>query len=207
MYARVAAFENRDMSLADELTGQVRERVRSGQDVPATRGFLMLIDRQAGTSLGISFFDSEEAIRGAETAFERMGDEIPEEMRGRRISVDVYEVAVQEVSEGAKAARVSSLEGPPERLDEGIRYAKEQAFPKARRLRGWKGVLSLVDRNSGRTKIITFWESDDALRASEEEATKLRKESADAAGETIGAVDRYEIALAERLAEVSAARS
>jgi hypothetical protein len=204
MYARVAAFENRDMSLADELTGQVRERVRAGQDVPDARGFLMLIDREAGKALGISFFDSEEAIRAAEPAFERMGDEIPEEMRGRRVSVDTYEVAVHEVSEGAKAARVSILEGPPERLDEGIRYAKDEVLPKARQVRGWKGVISLVDRRRGQTKLITFWESDEALRASEEEANKLRRESAEAAGETISAVERYEIALAERLAEVTA---
>jgi len=207
MYARVAEFENRDMSLADELTGQVRERVRSGQDVPDARGFLMLIDRRSGKALGISFFDSEQAIRDAEPAFERMGDEIPAEMRGRRLSVDVYEVAVREVSEGAKAARLSSLEGPPERLDEAVQHAKENALPKARQLHGWKGVISLIDRSSGRSKLITFWESEEALRASEEEAKKLRKETAEAAGETIGGVDRYEVAVAERLAELSPAAS
>jgi hypothetical protein len=136
MYARVATFENRDMSLADELTGQVRERVRSGQDVPDARGFLMLIDRDSRKAVGISFFDSEEAIRQAEPAFERMGDEIPEEMRGRRVSVDTYEVAVQEVGEDPKAARVSILEGPPERLDEGIRFAQETVLPKARQVSG-----------------------------------------------------------------------
>jgi hypothetical protein len=27
--------------------------------------------------------------------FERMGDEVPEELRGRRVGVDVYEVALE----------------------------------------------------------------------------------------------------------------
>jgi hypothetical protein len=95
MYARVAAFENINMNFADDLTGRVRELVRSGQDeVPHARGVLMLIDPRSGKVIGISFFDSEEAIHGAEAALDRMGDEIPEEMRGRRVSVDIYEVAL-----------------------------------------------------------------------------------------------------------------
>ena len=201
MYARVASFENRDTSLADQLVDRVRERVRSGADIPDAKGFLMLIDRQAGTELGISFFESEEAIRKAEPEFERMGQQIPKEMRGNRLSVDTYEVVIQEGGEGARAARVSSLEGPPENVDKAIRVARDQVLPKARQLRGWKGVISLVDRKSGRGKLITLWESEDALRASEEKANKLRQETAESAGEKIKGVDRYEVAVAERISQ------
>jgi len=49
-----------------------------------------------GHRLFVTFFDSEEAIRAAEPRFEAMGEEFPEEVRGRRASVDVYEVAVDE---------------------------------------------------------------------------------------------------------------
>jgi hypothetical protein len=42
--------------------------VRGGE----ARGFLGLFDRERGTALGITLFDSEEAIRGAEQAFEDM---------------------------------------------------------------------------------------------------------------------------------------
>ena len=77
MYARVAAFESRDMSLADELIGTVRERATWGQDLLDARRVLMLIDREAGTALGITFFESEDAVRQAEAGFDRMADEIP----------------------------------------------------------------------------------------------------------------------------------
>ena len=200
MYARVAAFENRDMSLADELIGEVRERARSGQDLPDARRVLMLIDREAGTALGLTFFESEDAIRRAEAGFDRMADELPEEMRGRRTSVDVYEVAIEDVGEGARTARVSSLEGPPDKIDEGIRFIKEQILPEAHNLTGWKGVLALVDRAAGRTKTITLWDSDKSLRASEERANQLRSEAAEAMGETVTGVDRYEVAVHEVLA-------
>ena len=83
MHARVAAFEG-DIGRIDDLIGMIRERMSAGEEIPGAKRFLMLIDRDSGTSLGITFFDSEDAIRAAEPIFEKMGDEVPEELRGRR---------------------------------------------------------------------------------------------------------------------------
>ena len=47
---------------------------------------------------------------------------------------------------------------------------------------GFKGMIALGDRQSGKTLGITFWESEEAMRASEEEANRLREESAEAGG-------------------------
>jgi hypothetical protein len=41
----------------------------------------------------ISFFEDEESASVAEARFEEMGDEIPERVRGRRVSLETYEVA------------------------------------------------------------------------------------------------------------------
>jgi hypothetical protein len=41
----------------------------------------------------VSFFDDEEVARAAEARFEEMGDEIPENVRRKRVSLDSYEVA------------------------------------------------------------------------------------------------------------------
>ena len=62
MYARVASFEGRDASLTDELIERVRDA--GPTSVPDARGFLGLFDRERGTSLAITFFDSEQAITG-----------------------------------------------------------------------------------------------------------------------------------------------
>src|SRR3989440_12343197 len=112
MYARVASFEGRDSSLTDQLIQRVRDQGPSS--VPDAKGFLGLFDRERGRSLGITFFDSEEAIQNSEQSFEDMAKHFPE-MQGRRRSVDVCEVvAFEGDTERAKAARVSALEGPPE---------------------------------------------------------------------------------------------
>src|SRR2546423_7324601 len=113
MYARVASFEGRDASLTDELVKRVRDQ--GPVSVPHAKGFLGLFDRDGGTALGITFFDSEEAIRNSQQAFEEMAQQFPEEMRGRRKSVETYEVTVFDGDvERAGAARVSTLEGSPE---------------------------------------------------------------------------------------------
>jgi hypothetical protein len=196
MHARVAAFEG-DTSRIDDLIGTIRERMRSGGDIPGAKRFLMLIDRGGGTSLGITFFESEDAIRAAEPVFERMGDEIPEELRGRRTSVETYEVAIDDVADGARAARLSSLEGSPGGIDKGISFIKETILPEAADLTGWRGILTLADRQTGRAKTITFWDGPESLSASEARADELRAQAAEAMDDTIVGVERYEVALHE----------
>ncbi len=119
MYARVACFEGRDSSLTDELVKRVRDQ--GPGSVPDAKGFLGLFDRERGTAVGITFFDSEEAIRNSQRAFEEMAQNFPAEMRGRRTSVDVSEVMIFDGdTERAQAARVSTLEGSPDSIDKSV---------------------------------------------------------------------------------------
>jgi len=90
-------------------------------------------------------------------------------------------------------ARVSSFEGPPELMNEALRQAREEVLPEARQMEGFKGMIALGDRQSGKALGMTFWESEEAMRASEEAANRLREESAEAGGERIAGVDRYEV--------------
>ena len=94
-------------------------------------------------------------------------------------------------------ARVSALEGPPELIDESLRQAREVVLPQGRLLDGFKGMIALGDRHSGKTLGITFWESKEAMRDSEEAADRQREESAKAGGDTIVSVERYEVGLFE----------
>jgi heme-degrading monooxygenase HmoA len=94
-------------------------------------------------------------------------------------------------------ARVSLLEGPPELIDEGLRQAREVVLPWGRLMEGFEGMIALVDRRSGKTLGITFWESEEAMRTSEEAANQLREGSAEAGGDTIAGVERYEVGLFE----------
>ena len=196
MHARIAAFENRNMSRIDELVQLVRDRQSAGTEMPDALGMYMLVDRGGGTALGLSIFESEDAIRAAEPLFDRMGDDISEEIRGKRVSVDTYEVAIHEVADGAAAARMSTFAGDPARIDESLRHAVQDVLPDARAIDGWMGIVMLVDRETGAEKTITLWESREALGASEAAAADLRARAAEDAGQRIVSVERYDVPLA-----------
>jgi heme-degrading monooxygenase HmoA len=203
MYARVARFEGRDASLTDDLIRRAREV--GPTTIAEAKGFLGFFDREGGTALSVTFFDSEEAIRSSEQAFEDMAQHFPEEMRGRRTSVDVYEVTIFDAdAERAKAARVNTFEGSPEGFDDAARSVREETLPQIRQTPGNVGLIALGDRNSGRVLGITLWESEDAMRSSEEQANRLREQSAESTGQRIVSVDRYEVAVAHELSGVRA---
>ena len=75
--------------------------------------------------------------------------------------------------------------------------AREQILPVARLHDGFKGIFILFDRESGRSLSVTLWETEEDMQASEEAALRARTESAEAAGEVVVGVERYEVVLKE----------
>ena len=89
----------------------------------------------------------------------------------------------------------SRFEEPVDRVDDDIRDSKASLAELLGRVSGNRGAYYLVDRNSGHTMAVTFWETEEALRASEEEAARIRAESSDRAGAKILTVEHYEVAI------------
>jgi hypothetical protein len=93
MYARVATFES-DPSNVDDAISMVRAEVEA--DTPAGlegAKMLMLVNRQSGKGLGVTLFESEEALRRGDEALNAMSPGANE----RRTSVEFFEVPVQTV--------------------------------------------------------------------------------------------------------------
>src|ERR671916_261731 len=97
----------------------------------------------------------------------------------------------------AMHARVSTLVGPPDRMDEGLRHVREHVLPLLQQQDGFKGFVALGDRQSGKLIGVSFWESEQAMQAAEEVGDRTRRESAEAMGDTIAGVERYEVGLFE----------
>jgi hypothetical protein len=53
-------------------------------------------------------------------------------------------------------ARISTLEGSPDQIDEGLRYVRENVLPQLQQLDGFKGIAALADRQTGKTLGVTF---------------------------------------------------
>ncbi len=94
-------------------------------------------------------------------------------------------------------ARITKFEGSAGRLDE-LRYAVvERTLPAVRRLEGFAGTLVLADRQNGNVQVVVLWDSEEAMSASEDSAYWFRTYSAEATGERITGVERYEVIFSE----------
>ena len=101
MYARIATFESSDPAADEKLMDKAGEIVQPIiRGMTGIQGHMELVDRTSGKSLSISFFDTEENARAAETIFDeempKALGELMQQFSGRRISVDRYDVLVDE---------------------------------------------------------------------------------------------------------------
>jgi heme-degrading monooxygenase HmoA len=90
-------------------------------------------------------------------------------------------------------ARVSTFEGSPGAIDQEASTVEARVLPAARELEGFRGLIALADRGTGRAIGITLWESRQAMEASEEAADRLRQDTAGASDQRIAGVERYEV--------------
>ncbi len=94
-------------------------------------------------------------------------------------------------------ARVSTFEGQQSASDLR-REAEETVLPAATQMKGFGGMLLLADAESGKSIAVTLWESEDAMRESEEAANRLRDDASAATGGRIASVERFEVVLDTR---------
>ncbi|HEU4356608.1 MAG TPA: hypothetical protein VFT27_13550 [Actinomycetota bacterium] len=70
---------------------------------------------------------------------------------------------------------------------------REELISAASRLDGFEGGIWLVDRQNSRFLSVTFWQSEDQLRESEEPIGRLRELAMNEVGGTVESVERYEV--------------
>ena len=91
MIARVARFEGGDAEEMRRLNNELL--VERPASLPSGLLRVMVLMQDDSRWSVVSFFRDEESAGAAEARFEEMGDEIPEGVRGRRVSLETYEVA------------------------------------------------------------------------------------------------------------------
>ena len=94
-------------------------------------------------------------------------------------------------------ARVSTIQGTPDKVDDVLRQTQEQTLPQLQKMEGFKGFVALADRQSGKMLGVSFWESEEALRASEEASSSVRSGAAETADGIVAGVEEYEVLVNE----------
>jgi heme-degrading monooxygenase HmoA len=89
-------------------------------------------------------------------------------------------------------ARIGTWQGSAEELERWIARGREQVKPSLLQDAGLKGAYWLVDREAGKAMIVTLWESEAAMRASEQARLKRQGAMAAATGARVS-TERYEV--------------
>jgi heme-degrading monooxygenase HmoA len=95
-------------------------------------------------------------------------------------------------------ARMFTIEGRHEQMNEFARTGEEQVLTALQRLDGFDGLLVLANRQNGKILIVTFWGSEEAMRGGEEAAHWFRAFSAKVAGGEVTHVERDEVVSSEK---------
>lgn len=90
-------------------------------------------------------------------------------------------------------ARVMTGELKPGTEETFVAVIRDQVIPRARELQGFKGGYWLRDLDSKRVLGVTLFESEEALRASAEQADRIRAEASRAAGIDPPSFHSYEV--------------
>jgi len=88
-------------------------------------------------------------------------------------------------------ARIGTWQGSPDELERWISRAREQVKPSVQQDPGLKAAYWLVDRQGGGL-IITIWESEEAMRSSEQARARRQAVTSAATGAKV-TTDRYEV--------------
>lgn len=89
-------------------------------------------------------------------------------------------------------ARVTHFKGDPAKVEESVRFITEAVVPSAKKNAGFKGGYWLADRTTGKGISFTLWETEEAMRSSDETA-KGTVEKATAMGIQVTGAERYEV--------------
>ncbi|MGW7458753.1 hypothetical protein [Streptomyces sp. NPDC054797] len=90
-------------------------------------------------------------------------------------------------------ARLSTYQGSPVPPEGDLTAQSEAVVRQVQDVPGFRGVYYLVDRATGQAKSLTLWEDEGTMLASEEQATRIREETARREGQRIVSVERFEV--------------
>jgi heme-degrading monooxygenase HmoA len=94
-------------------------------------------------------------------------------------------------------ARSSTFHGAPAHVDAGIAFVENEVAPMLERLEGCRGLSFLVDRLDGQCIATTSWETEEAMRSSNDQLHVMRERGRDILGGSLQ-VDEWEIAVMHR---------
>jgi quinol monooxygenase YgiN len=94
-------------------------------------------------------------------------------------------------------ARSTTIQARQSSIDAGVAHIRDEVVPTLQQLGGFIGLSMMLDRESGRCIATSAWQSEDAMRASADQAQTARNRAAEILGGS-PEVEEWEIAVMHR---------
>ncbi len=96
MYARATTIQG-SPATADEGVEQYREALSAFRRIAGNQGAFLLVDRSSGKGIGVTLWESEQAMADSRDQANQLRQQAAEQAQGDIQSVEEYEVAVWDV--------------------------------------------------------------------------------------------------------------
>lgn len=186
MYLRMTRVQAPPDKVKDSIQNFETNVVKRLKAAPGYQGAVLLVNRQTGEGIGVTYWESAKALGASEQAGIDARTSSAQNVAGTRIiNVERAEVMIMERVAPPKAGvfvRFISGTGDPEKLDAGISVGRNKALPVLKTLKGFRVMIASVDRTTGRTFVSSVWDTLSDLEASESKIAGVRAEFAKTAG-------------------------
>jgi quinol monooxygenase YgiN len=183
---------------------------KSLRATPGNQGAVLLVNRQSGAALGITYWESAKALATSEQVGIKSRTDAAKGVGAQIINVERAELMIMDRAGAPKAGtfvRVVTASGDPEKLDAAIVNLRGNVLPVLKAQPGYRATIASVDRQIGRLSVSTVWETKADRDASESKLAGPRAEVAKIAGAGPHEVEveNFETAFVEISAAISQA--
>jgi hypothetical protein len=200
MYGRVTRVQMPVEAIDKGIANFKEKVVPAAKATPGNVGQVLLVDRKTGAGLGITLWDSAQALGASEQMGITSRTQSTAATGGSIVNVERFEQVISHRAGPMQAgyfARLNTISGNPSKIDNSIKFMEKQVLPVLQAQRGFRALIMNVDRMTGRSTVSTVWESLADLEASESKISSLRRDAADAAGAKDVTVEIFESAFTE----------
>ncbi len=90
-------------------------------------------------------------------------------------------------------ARISTIEGDPNKIDDAVAVLNEKIIPTLKGVKGFTAVNFMADKSTGKLVGVAFWKDQAAHEESAEAVNPMRNEVAEAMGGKVVSIESYEL--------------
>ena len=199
MFARISYFKGTAAQI-DAATALIRDRIEPSLRTQA--GFLgsaTVVDHATGEVHSATYWSTGADMGSAEGMGVAARTEAAERTGLHVTDVDRFEVLLQDrvaPSQAGTFGRTTELRGSPDKIDATVAFMKDRGISLLRARQGYRAMMVMANRASGRIRITSSWNSAAERDNTEQAASKIRQEVAQLAGSPDFRITCYAVVLA-----------